>query len=65
MLIGYSIITIEFPENREKYVGWAESASGMGLLFGPAMGAVVYGCFGYIGTFITFGAVLFVNLVMI
>ena len=35
---AYSIISIEFPAEREKYVGLCQTAVGLGLLSGPFIG---------------------------
>lgn len=32
--------TIEFPHNREKYIGYVELALGLGLMLGPVMGSL-------------------------
>jgi MFS family permease len=42
-----SIIAIEFPKENEKYQGWANMALGIGLMFGPALGAMFFAWFGY------------------
>ena len=59
--LGYSIITIEFPEDSDKYLGWAEAATGLGLMVGPALGSLVYGFFQYFYTFIFFAGMLVVG----
>lgn len=38
----YSIITYYFSENREKYLGLSEAASGLGLMLGPVIGSLIY-----------------------
>ena len=40
---------------REQYIGWVEAATGIGLLFGPLLGAALFTIGGYITPFITFG----------
>jgi hypothetical protein len=45
------LITIEFPNDAEKYNGYAEIAIGSGLLLGPVIGSIFYGYLGYIYTF--------------
>lgn len=35
---AYSIVSIEFPFNRDKYVGLCQTAVGVGLLAGPFIG---------------------------
>lgn len=36
----YSMTTIEFPNNREKYIGYVELALGLGLMLGPVLGSL-------------------------
>lgn len=52
------MITIEFSEDQEKYLGWAEAATGLGLAVGPTLGSLVYNEVGYEWTFVIFGIVL-------
>ena len=40
---------------REKYIGWVEASFGIGLLFGPLLGAFLYSIGGYVMPFMTFG----------
>lgn len=42
-------------EEREKYIGIVEASFGLGLLFGPLIGAVFYKIGGYIAPFMFFG----------
>jgi MFS family permease len=53
----YSMTTIEFPEDREKYIGYVELSLGLGLMLGPVLGSVFMnltgGSFEY--TFYIFG----------
>lgn len=55
-------MTIEFPEQREEYMGYCESAVGVGLMIGPVLGSLVYGWVGYECTFYVFGSVIFAGL---
>mmetsp|Transcript_16613 Transcript_16613/g.28301 ORF Transcript_16613/g.28301 Transcript_16613/m.28301 type:complete len:299 (-) Transcript_16613:695-1591(-) len=41
-------------EDREKYIGYVEMANGVGLLFGPLLGAMLYSIGGYMMPFATF-----------
>lgn len=41
-------------EEREIYIGYIEAANGVGLLFGPLFGAILYGIGGYTFPFMTF-----------
>jgi MFS family permease len=42
----------------------AEAIAGVGLMFGPVIGAFLYSAFGYFLTFFAFGLILSVNLVV-
>lgn len=54
----YSLVTICFPDNRTKYLGYTESAMGIGLMIGPVLGEIVYKQLGYEYTFLTFAGIL-------
>lgn len=43
------------------YIGYIEAANGIGLLFGPLLGAVLYGIGGYTFPFFTFSVLYFVS----
>jgi MFS family permease len=49
--IVFSLIAIEFPENKIVYFGYCESATGIGLMAGPIVGQVFYSSFGFEGCF--------------
>lgn len=57
-MIGYSVLTFKFPENREKYLGFGEAAAGVGLMFGPVIGGVLYTWLDYFGAFMCFAVFL-------
>jgi MFS family permease len=38
----FSLISINFPEHREKYIGLGEAASGIGLMAGPGIAGILY-----------------------
>lgn len=42
-------------KEREIYIGWIEAANGIGLLFGPLLGAALFSVGGYKTPFFTFG----------
>ncbi|CDW78446.1 major facilitator superfamily protein [Stylonychia lemnae] len=60
----FAIITFVFQDDREKYIGMAESASGFGLMVGPIVGGLLYNSFGYFSTFFIFGIILAANLMI-
>ena len=63
--VGYSIITYYFSSNRDKYLGMAESASGLGLMLGPVIGSIIYSKLYYMNTFFIFTLILLVNCIVV
>lgn len=57
-------MTYVFSENRDKYIGISETASGIGLMVGPIFGGFLYSAFGYFNSFLIFGVLLVVNLIV-
>jgi len=49
-----SVITIEWPTNAEKYMGYYGLAMGTGLIAGPVLATVLDNEFGYAGCFFFF-----------
>lgn len=49
--------------DKDRYIGYVEMALGVGDIVGPAIGGFVYEFIGYNGTFLTFGALIFVGIV--
>jgi MFS family permease len=39
---AYSIVSIEFPHQREVYIGYCQTAVGLGLLLGPVIGTTIF-----------------------
>lgn len=58
----YAIITFVYADNREKYLGYAEAVTGIGLMLGPVIGGPLYEFLGYFGSFSVFGAMLLVSM---
>lgn len=56
----FSLISLKYPENREKFIGLGEAFSGVGLMAGPGIAGVLYTYFGYFNAF--FGFVIFIGL---
>ena len=52
---AFAIIATHFRHDREKTIGMMESSSGIGLLIGPFMGAMLYSIGGYVLPFFTTG----------
>lgn len=42
-----SIISYEFPTKREQFIGYAQSAVGLGFMTGPVLGSAIYSDLGY------------------
>ena len=56
-LVAYSVLASSFPSTREKVFGYAETASGVGLLTGPIMGEFMNNYMGgYLPSFLAFAA---------
>lgn len=52
--------TIEFPEDREKYIGYVELCLGLGLMLGPVLGSAFYNLTeSFQSTFYIFGVLIF------
>jgi MFS family permease len=54
----YSILTSEFPENSDKYIGWMNAAMGLGLLSGSTLGSLLFHYKSYLFTFEVFGVLV-------
>lgn len=55
---AYSIVSIEFPHQREVYIGYCQTAVGLGLLLGPVIGTTIYKFAEYEATFYILAGVL-------
>jgi MFS family permease len=58
---SYSIVAVCYQEQKQKYLGIVEASTGIGLIFGPAIGAFLYSFTNFETTFIIMGS-LFVFL---
>ena len=47
----FSIIGSEFPDQRDEYFGYFESAVGIGLMSGPVIGQLIFNMVGFEQTF--------------
>jgi MFS family permease len=54
-----SIIASAYKKDREEYLGYVESAAGVGLLLGPIIGSVLYYFGGYMLPFAVLGGSYF------
>ena len=50
-----------FSSDREKYIGFAESAAGVGLMIGPVIGGVLNSYMGYLPCYLVFASILFLT----
>ena len=55
---AYSIVSIEYPKDREVYIGYCQTAVGLGLLMGPVVGTTIYGFAKYEKTFYILAGIL-------
>ena len=51
-------------EEREVYIGWIEACNGIGLLFGPLIGSLLYSFGGYKVPFMFFGKYKYIFLIL-
>jgi MFS family permease len=58
----YAIVTFVYSDNREKYLGYAEAVTGIGLMLGPVMGGPLYENLGYFESFCCFGGILLLSM---
>ena len=58
-------MTLEFQENSDKYIGWMEAASGVGLTLGPTLGSVLFDCTNYTIAFVIYGLILLLGSLVI
>ena len=58
-------MTIEFKENSDKYIGWMEAATGIGLTIGPALGSAIFCYTNYTLTFVIYGFLLLLGTIAI
>jgi MFS family permease len=62
---GYSIVTIEFPGEKEQYIGYCQASVGIGLMLGPVFGVALYSYADFELTFYIFAAVLSLGMVFV
>lgn len=60
---AYSIVSIEFPHQREVYIGYCQTAVGLGLLLGPVIGTTIYKFAKYANTFYILAGILTVSFI--
>ena len=53
------MVGIEFPNDREKFVGYCQSACGIGLMSGPVIGSLIFAAVGFEFTFVIFSGLMF------
>ena len=54
----YSVLSSAFPATREKILGYAETAAGIGLMVGPNIAGPVNQALGYMWAYLTFSSML-------
>ena len=54
-------MTSTFSSDREKYLGFAESAAGVGLMIGPVLGGAMNSFLGYLPCYLIFAMILFLT----
>lgn len=61
----YSLVAIEFPEDKDKYISYVELAAGIGLTVGPFISVFMYNYLHFAGTFLTYSSIIFCTLVFL
>jgi MFS family permease len=61
--LAYSVVSIEFPHNRDVYIGYCQTAVGLGLLLGPVIGTTIFGLVKYEATFYILAGILSMSLI--
>ena len=59
----YSVLTNTFSENRERVLGFGETAAGLGLMVGPILGGSLYVKFGYFYCYIILAGFLLCDMI--
>ena len=59
-----SLISHNFQDSQEKYIGLVGSALGVGLMIGPPLGSCIYSGYNYPMVFYFFSTLIFVILIM-
>jgi MFS family permease len=54
MATSFSMISINFPDKKEKYISLIGASMGIGLFLGPPLGSLIYGRFGFACVFYFF-----------
>lgn len=54
----YSVLSSTFPTTREKILGYAETASGIGLMIGPNIASPINQALGYLTAYLVFSMIL-------
>jgi MFS family permease len=57
----YSVLSSTFPNRREKILGYAETAAGVGLVIGPVIGGILNTWLKYFLTYLIFAGMLAIN----
>lgn len=59
MATSMSLISTNFPKEKEKYISYIGASMGFGLMIGPPIGSVIYGNFGFAWVFYFFSIWIF------
>ena len=57
----YSIVSILYPKDQVRLVGYIEAASGLGLTLGPSVGYVMFEATGFTGVFLVFTGLFLIS----
>jgi MFS family permease len=64
MSTAMSLISTNFPEDKEKYISYIGASMGFGLMIGPPLGSFVFGRFGFAWVFYFFSIWIFIMMIL-
>jgi MFS family permease len=64
MATSFSMISINFPDKKEKYISLIGASMGFGLFLGPPLGSLIFGRFGFACVFYFFSGWIFIMILL-
>ena len=63
-ICAYSFATNEMRDKKEVYIGYVEMSLGVGDVIGPAIGGLLFSVIGFSATFLAFGSMIAIGIVL-
>lgn len=64
MATSMSLISSNFPAEKEKYISYIGASMGVGLMLGPPLGSVIYAPIGFACVFYFFSIWIFIMILL-